>query len=221
MSNAVKKFAVASMAVLGLVAIGTSPALAQGVGGAPMGEDERHEGIGIGLKGGFLFSNLSNEGDEDLFESRTGHQIGIFFGGNRPGLIGVMAEVNYGKKGATESGNDENHYDIRYVSVPVVMRVNGGAKSLNGVSFYGIVGPQLDWLISQKIFFGEDEFDVSDDTEGFEVSLVMGAGIEITRFIVELRYIHGLKSLAEDFDFANAQDLKSKAFAVLFGIRFN
>jgi hypothetical protein len=190
---------------LTLAALGTSPAQAQGVG----------------VKGGFLFSSLTGEGDEDLFEQRIGHQIGMFFGGNRTGPVGVMAEVNYGKKGAGDPDNEDNHYDIRFVSVPVVLRVNGGSRNLSGISGYGIIGPQLDWLISQKIFFGDDEFDVSDDTEGFEVSLVMGAGIEITRFIVEARYIHGLKALAKDFDFADAQDLKSRAFAILFGIRFN
>jgi hypothetical protein len=221
MSNAVKKFAVASIVAAGLVVVSTPPARAQGVGGAPMGSDERQTGIGVGVKGGFLFSNLTAEGDEDVFEQRMGHQVGVFFGGNRGGRVGVMAEVNYGKKTAGDPENDDNHYDINFVSVPVVVRVNGGSRSLNGIHAYGIVGPQLDWLISQKIFAGGDEFDVSDDTEGFEVSLVAGAGIEITRFIVEARYIHGLKALAKDFDFADAQDLKSRAFAILFGIRFN
>jgi ABC-type glucose/galactose transport system permease subunit len=101
------------------------------------------------------------------------------------------------------------------------MRVNAGSNSLSGISAYGIVGPQLDWLISQKIFLGDEEFDVSEDTEGFEVSLVAGVGVEITRFIVEFRYIHGLKSISEDFDFGDATDLKSRAYAILFGIRFN
>lgn len=221
MTNTMKNLAVASMVAVGMLAFGPAPALAQGVGGAPMGSDERHEGIGIGVKGGPLFSDLTNEGSEDFFERRTGYQFGVFFGGNRPGLVGVMAEVNYGEKGGVNPADSDDHYDVRFVSVPVLLRVNAGSRSLSGISAYGIVGPQLDWLISQKIFFGDDEFDVSDDTEGFEASLVVGAGVEITRFIVEARYIHGLKALAKDFDFADAQDLKSKAFAILFGFRFN
>ena len=219
MSNVWKKFSVAAIVMLALGVLGTTPAFAQGVGGAQGGTDERHEGIGIGLKGGWLFSDISAEGAE--FDRRTGYQVGVFFGGNRPGLVGVMAEVNYGEKGGRDPNNDENHYDIQFVSVPVVMRVNAGSKSLSGVSGYGIVGPQLDWLISQKVFIGDDEFDVADDTEGFEVSLVAGVGVEITRFIVEFRYIHGLKSVSKEFDFSGAEDLKSRAYAILFGFRFN
>ena len=179
-----------------------------------MSSDERHEGIGIGVKGGWLFSDLTAEGIE--FDQRSGWQVGAFFGGNRPGLVGVMAEVNYGKKGAKLGDLD---YDVNFVSVPVVLRVNGGSKSLSGVSGYGIVGPQLDWLISpERDGVGVD---IDDDTEGFELSLVAGAGVEITRFIVELRYIHGLRSISKTFDLPESAELKSKAFAILFGIRFN
>jgi hypothetical protein len=223
MSNTRSRLSIALVAALALLVFGAMPVSAQGVGGAPGDVDERHEGIGIGIKGGWLFSKFSAEGAE--FDRRTGQQIGIFFGGNRPGLIGVMAEVNYGKKSSGDPEDEDAQLDLRFVSVPVVMRVNGGARSLNGVSFYGIVGPQLDWLLSQKLVIGDDEFDLEDDlgdeTEGFEVSLVIGGGIEITRFIAEVRYIHGLKSIAPEFDVADATDLKSRSFAILFGFRFN
>lgn len=197
------------VALLALVVLGASPAFAQGIGGAQGGADERHEGIGIGVKGGWLFPTFSEAGID--FDNRTGQQIGVFFGGNRPGLIGVMAEVNYGQKGFSFGGSD---FDVNFVSVPVVIRVNGGSKSLSGVSFYGIAGPQLDWLINGSLTDLEN-------TQGFEISLVIGGGIEITRFIVELRYIKGLRSISREFDVAGSTGLDSKAFAILFGFRFN
>jgi hypothetical protein len=214
MKNAGNRVLVVLAAALMLVVVTSSPALAQGIGGAQTGRTEaRHEGVGIGIKGGWLFSKLTSESVE--FDQRTGQQIGLFFGGNRPGLIGVMAELNYGKKGTHTQVLDQD-YDARFVSVPVVLRVNGGSKTLSGVSGYGIIGPQLDWLISETL----NDLDL-EDTEGFEVSLVAGAGIEITRFIVELRYIHGLKSISRDFNLGTTDDLKSKAFGILYGFRFN
>jgi Outer membrane protein beta-barrel domain len=202
-----RTFAKVSVVALALVALGASPALAQG--------------IGTGVKGGWLFSDLTAEGAD--FDSRNGYQVGLFFGGNRTGLLGVMAEVNYGEKGGTAPNNDNNHYDIQFVSVPVLLRVNAGSRSLSGVSVYGIVGPQFDWLISQKVFIGDEEFDISDDTKGYETSLVVGGGVELSRFILELRYTKGLVSIAKEFIpiLDNTSELKSNAFAILFGFRFS
>lgn len=213
MTTVIRNGACALMTALAIVALTAAAAQAQGFGSAQGGSDERHEGIGIGIKGGWLFPQFSTDSVE--FDKRTGQQIGIFFGGNRPGLIGVMAEVNYGKKGGTTEGNQD--FDFTFVSVPVVLRVNGGSKTLSGVSLYGIVGPQLDWLLKRE-FDGDD---IEEDTEGFELSLVAGAGIEITRFIAEFRYIHGLRAVSKEFDVFGSEELKSKAFAILFGFRFN
>ena len=213
MTTVIRKGACALVTALAIVALSATTAQAQGIGGAQGGSDERHEGIGIGIKGGWLFPEFSTDSAE--FDKRTGQQIGIFFGGNRPGLIGVMAEVNYGKKGGTTEGDQD--FDFTFVSVPVVLRVNAGSRDLSGVSFYGIVGPQFDWLLKREL----GDVDIEDDTEGFELSVVAGAGIEITRFIVEFRYIHGLRAVSKEFDVFDSDELKSKAYAILFGFRFN
>jgi hypothetical protein len=198
---------------LALVAVMAAPALAQGVGGAQGGTDERHEGIGIGVKGGWLFSTLSAEGVE--FDNRTGYQFGVFFGGNRPGLVGVMAEVNYGKKGAKDPDVDET-VDITYVGVPVMLRVNAGSKSLSGASGYFLVGPEFQWLLDRELSTGES---LEDLTKGFELGMVFGGGVEITRFIIELKYYLGLQSIEEDL--SDIQDVKNRSWLILLGFRFN
>jgi hypothetical protein len=215
MRNVVKKFTIALMAALALVMLGPSAVHAQ--------EEERHEGIGVGIKGGWTFSKFNAEGVD--FDRRTGQQIGIFLGGNRPGTIGVGAEINYGRRVSGDPDDEDTELGLRYVSVPVYARVNAGARTLEGINFYGLVGPQLDWILNQTITIDGEDFDLEEDlgeeTEGFEFSLMAAAGIEITRFIAEVRYIHGLKSISKTFDVANAGELKSKAFAILFGFRFN
>jgi hypothetical protein len=193
MSNRVRQLSAVGVIALSLVVLGAPPASAQG----------------IGIKGGWLFPEFNAEAAE--FDNRTGYQIGIYFGGNRDGVVGVLGEVNYGEKGTEINGED---LDLNFVSVPVLLRVGGGPDAFK---IYGLGGPQFDWLIDRSLA----DADIGDDTEGFELGLALGGGIEITRFIVELRYVQGLRSIAKDFDLLDTDDLKTKTFAILFGIRFN
>ena len=55
--------------------------------------------------------------------------------------------------------------------------------------------------------------------ENFDFNLVGGAGLELTRFIIEGRGIWGLKNIAVNQ--LSAGDLRTRTFALLFGIRFN
>lgn len=212
MRNAFRKFTTICAAALALVALSASPLFAQ-LGGQAPPPQETYEGIGVGIKGGWLFTNFSQEGLS--FDRRQGYQVGVWFGGNRPGVVGVMAEVNYGKKGAELVGLGD--YDVNYVGVPVLLRVNGGTRSRSGINAYGVVGPELDWLINHSLL----GVDIEDDTAGFELGLVVGGGIEITRFIAELRYVHGLRGISKTFDLSETTKLKTRSFAILFGIRFN
>jgi hypothetical protein len=162
---------------------------------------------GVGIKGGLLYSTFSF----DVIDSDTGWMAGVFFGGNRDGIAGIMGEVNLLAKRGTEGDEDLTLY---YVQVPVLLRLNGGSRSTGGVSVYGIVGPAVDLKI------GDDLGDVAmvDEYEGFDVSIVGGAGIELGRFILEARGTWGLRNIAKDFE---AAELKSRTFAILAGVRFN
>jgi hypothetical protein len=66
--------------------------LTAGLAGAAQNRSQNQQGFGFGIKGGFLFPSVSNfEG----FDGNTGTAIGIFFGGNRTGSVGVMGELLY------------------------------------------------------------------------------------------------------------------------------
>ena len=176
------------------------------------------QGIGIGVKGGPVFTTLDFSGDvvEGLeTENRTGWMGGLFIGGNRPGLVGVGVEINYIKRRVrdTESGLVSS---VSSIDVPVYLRLNGGSRSLDGVNFYGIVGPAFEINLAAD----EDGEDIKDSIEDFDLNLVIGGGVEITRFIVEVRYMKGLRNIAKDLSEFDAS-AKSNSFAVLFGVRFN
>ena len=171
------------------------------------GSRSRHEGFGIGAEFGPLFSSFDQANSN--FKSNNGFEGGIFFGGNRAGSVGVMGKLLYAKKGTSS-------VDLNYLEIPVLMRINVGSSSLNGVSVYGIVGPVADILLQGK----QDGRDVKSNYESLDVGLQFGAGIEVTRFIVEGVYTKGLLNVLKSTG-GTATDIKTHSFAVLFGLRFN
>ena len=64
----------------------------------PGGGGPRAEGFGIGAKIGPLFTSYSAASCDDCFNTSTGWEGGIWFGGNRGGRVGVMGEILYAKK---------------------------------------------------------------------------------------------------------------------------
>lgn len=172
-------------------------------------------GVGIGVKVGPLFSSFSDSVDSSgvHFDRRTGFMGGLFIGGNRPGVVGVGTEINIVKRSTTENGDDTDFYSLQ---IPVYARINIGSSSTNGVNFYLLVGPAFDinFKAHSKVFG-----DIKDQTENFDVSILGGAGVEITRFIIEGRYIQGFRSVAKDL--SGSEKITSKSVAILFGFRFN
>ena len=113
---------------------------------------------------------------------------GLFLGGNRPGRVGVMGEINLqAKRGEA----DMETATIYHAQVPLLLRINGGSRSTSGVSGYGIIGPAIDLKIGKNL--GN-----LDDIESGAVSLVIGTGVEITRVIIEGRSTWVLRNIAKD-----------------------
>lgn len=170
------------------------------------------QGVGVGVKGGLLFSSLDFGANDDFLEHRTGLIGGLFVGGNRGGLLGVEADLLYARKGATANSRD---LDIHMLEIPILLRLNLGSRSLSGVGIYGLAGPAMDFRLKSE-FGGVDIFDF---TQGYDVNLVLGGGVEITRFLAELRYNHGLRNISKNF--SQSAEIKTRAWAALIGVRFN
>lgn len=197
-----------SRVLLGLLVfvlmLGASSAFAQSNG----------NGIGVGIKGGLLFSNLDFGADDDFLKNKTGFTGGLFIGGNRGGLLGVEADIFYSSKGANVDGSGSD-FDIRMLEIPVLLRLNVGSGSLSSARVYGLAGPSMGFRLKSE--FGG--IDIVDFTEGYDVNVVLGAGVELTRFLVEARYNHGVKNISKNF--SESADIKTRSYAVLLGIRFN
>lgn len=186
------------------------------VAGMAQGQNvSRHsEGFGFGVKGGLLFSKLSQANVD--YKNNNGFEAGIFFGGNRPGVLGVMGEILYAKKGAKGSLGVQT-LDNYYLEIPILMRLNIGSANKNtGAIVYGIAGPVFDILLKSQL----DGVDVKSRYESLDIGIIGGAGIEVSRFLVEGRYNWGLRNVLKASG-GSTTEVKNRSFALLAGLRFN
>jgi hypothetical protein len=209
-SVVVRLFGVLALVLIPLTALAQQPA------GIQQNNSSPHQGFGIGAKVGPLFSSLSEAGSSDALKNRTGIIGGLFMGGNRPGIVGVGVDLLFARKGAKEEVTDAS-VTLDYLNVPVYLRINGGSSNINrGVIGYGIIGVDLNFLLKSKFSVGD--VDNTDDFKRADYGLALGAGVEISRVILEGRYTKGLGSIAKDKD---DPELKTQSFAVMVGVRFN
>lgn len=166
---------------------------------------------GIGITFGPTFSTFSD--DVLDFDSRVGFQGGLFFGGNRDGIVGVQGELNWIRKQSTAAALGADIADIRidYVQIPILLRLNAGTRNTSGFALYGLVGPAFEIKVADEVEGFTDDF-----LEGGDVGLVFGGGIEVARLIVEGRFEKGLRRIN---NFNDINDLKTQSFTILFGLR--
>jgi len=166
-------------------------------------------GIGFGVKGGVLFSSFRDARTD--YKNSNGWQGGLFFGGNRAGALGLQTEITYAKRGA-KSGTSPT--DTYYLEVPLLIRENFGSSNRNtGVSVYLFGGPAADILLKASL----NDRDIKDNFKSVDWNVIAGVGFEVSRLLVEGRFNWGLSNVLK----GPGNELKTRSFAVLGGIRFN
>jgi outer membrane protein with beta-barrel domain len=170
------------------------------------------DGVGVGAKVGPLFSSFSS--DTLNFKTRTGLMGGIWFGGNRNGTVGVQGELMYAVKKSQDTAGNET--DLHYLEIPILMRINFGSANRERAAGYIIAGPAFDVKLKAEL----NGIDIADQYEGLDLGVIAGAGVEITRFLVEARYNWGLRNVVKG-NLATTTEIKTRTFAILFGVRFN
>ena len=182
----------------------------------PGGGGPAASGFGIGAKFGPLFTSYDAASCDGCFNTSTGWEGGIWFGGNRGGRIGVMGEILYAKK-KQEGSQLTGSTTLQYLEIPILLRINIGSRSRNGISVYGLAGPVFDLNLKASL----NDIDVKSKYQSLDLGILFGGGIEITRFLVEGRFNQGLRNVLDSSSVGSVTDIKTKSFAVLFGLRFN
>lgn len=202
-------FTTAGMAAMTMLV--SVPALAQG------------GGVGVGVLGGLTYSTIQTE--TNLFNVQTdagaGYMLGVWFGGNRDGRVGLMGEISYlTKKIKVTDEGEEFSQKLTYVEIPVLLRINAGSPDRNRPSLYFLGGPVFDVQIKSEV----DGADTPDDFyEGLDIGAMVGVGFEVVRIGIEGRYSWGLRSVlgtdaAVESGFG---ETKQNTLQVLLKIRFN
>jgi len=202
-------------AVAAAMVLAATPAFAQATQ-----QRQVNTGVGIGALGGINWTTIRTENETNIdFKKGTGWQLGIWFGGNRDGRAGLMGEFSY----ATKKVSDEfdNEIERTYVQIPVLVRINTGARERDKPSLYFLIGPVFDIQIKTREN-GEEPLD-EDVYQGLEIGIMGGVGFEVLRIGIEGRYSWGLKSVlatdaAIDSGFGST---KLNTFSVVAKIRFN
>ena len=169
------------------------------------------DGIGFGAKFGPLFPSISKEVTN--FDNRTGWLGGIWFGGNRSGAVGIQVDVLYGKKNVPSPLVLGGDVDVHFLEIPVMARINLGTSSK--AAGYILVGPSFDINLKSEL----NSLDVKSQYESLDLGIIGGAGVEISRFLVEGRYNWGLRNVVNG-DLLNTSEIKTRTFVILFGVRF-
>lgn len=211
--------------VRGMVLIGLVAATSLAVS-TPAFAQSTDQGVGVGALGGLNISSATGDNSEGI-ASGTGWIVGIWFGGNRNGRVGFMGEVNYAEKKITSEVDPDNNYlSTKVIQIPALARVNVGSKSREGVSVYGLVGPNFDFRMSSKLVdsgFEVPEADLENTFSSVDIGLMAGAGIEWNRIGFEFRYSWGLKQLAteEAIDAGVLPEAKINQMQFVAKFRFN
>lgn len=185
----------------GALLLSTSPVAAQG-------------GVGFGVVGGLTRATFTGDGVSDFVEGRNGLMGGIWFGGNRNGVVGVMGELDYVVKKVGLEGTDQE-VELRYLEIPVLLRINIGQENRNtGVLGYGLVGPVFDIKIDDL------GFNIAQEYEGLDIGIMAGAGIEVSRVGFEVRGNWGLREII-DGNLFNAEKIKTFTLEALIKLRLN
>ncbi|SMO37502.1 porin family protein [Fodinibius sediminis] len=174
---------------------------------------------GLGISAGANFANFN---DTDVStESRTGLMAGLTYDFAIPlSPITIQPGVFYTQKGAKASeGSIENTTKLDYIEVPVVAKFDFILDN-PVLTPHVYFGPYVGFNINaeQEISGGENAgtFDIDENVKGTDFGVVVGAGADITKFNVGIRYSAGLTGIAEDDLF----DGKNGVLSIVGGINF-
>ena len=151
-------------------------------------------------------------------DSRTGLVGGLSFNFPIQDMFSVELDALFTQKGTkvsfTERGfTDTTKVKLNYLDIPVLGKINLNGSAPVGVHL--LVGPSFNFRLSEK--FDPDEDNDEDQFEKMETALVVGGGVHVSKFRVELRYGIGLSNIIKDSASDGFLTGKNKVVSILVG----
>ncbi|WP_432713119.1 porin family protein, partial [Pedobacter sp.] len=152
----------------------------------------------LGIKGGANLSKFSTSGTFDS-ENRAGYYVGFW---TRVGAAGIhlQPEVYLSGKNTKIKANNGDVNDVRFTSldVPVLVGTKFGAA---GVGLRLNTGPVFSFMLDDEQKFGNAVSNVANlDFKGQNMAWQFGAGLDIGKIGIDLRYEKGLSKVHKNPD---------------------
>lgn len=146
-----------------------------------------------GVKAGLNMANVS--GDIDDTKMKLGFMIGGFANYGINEQLSVQPELMFAQAGCKMEILDEDvKFSLNYLVLPVMVKYSFGNINLQA-------GPQFGFLLSAE----SDGDDIKDNMKTMDLGLNIGAGYQMDKIGVDLRYSIGLSNVSdmEDTDVKN------------------
>jgi hypothetical protein len=134
--------------------------------------------VSLGIKGGLNFANVNTTDITAAYNSRTGYHAGAFLNVKLTKLA-IQPEIIYSVQGADASAGN---LELGYVNIPILLKL----YLIGGFNLQA--GPQFGFLSSAT----EGGASVKDLYESSDTSIALGAGFDISNFVIDARYNLGL-----------------------------
>jgi opacity protein-like surface antigen len=158
--------------------------------------------VDFGVIAGVNSSSLKIEPAEDFdVEGRTTFGAGLFMNLQANDFLSLQVTPMYLQKGGNAKVDfdflDYTEYRADYLEIPILIRLNFDAGMIKP---YLLAGPSLGFQLNSTYLNSDgEEVDISNDTKNLDLSLVLGAGLEIEldnlSLFGQLTYNHGLSNL--------------------------
>jgi hypothetical protein len=180
-----------------------------------------------GVYGGINFAKFGGD-DVGNVDTRTGVQAGLFASFPLSSILAVQPGVAYSQEGTSvdAGGGITGTFKLDYIQVPVLLKLSAPLQANSNLRPYVVAGPALGFEVRCKVraeVSGQsaeadcDNSSVNFQTKSVLFGLHLGAGLEISRLFLGLRYQLGLTSI--DDSGANA-DVKNRVLAIVAGYGF-
>lgn len=176
----------------------------------------------VGVLVGLNFANVNFDVTDTSVsvngDSRTGLVAGLSFNMPIQEMFSVEVDALFAQKGTevsfTEFGfTDTSKVKLNYLDIPVLGRINLNGSAPVGVHL--LIGPSFNFKLSEK--FDPDEDNDDSQFERMETALLIGGGVRLSAFRVDLRYGIGLSNIIKDSVSDGFLTGKNKVFSILVG----
>lgn len=172
--------------------------------------------ITYGAKGGLNITNLKDiHGD-------SGSRYGFHIGGFATIPLGTsnqfyfQPEVLYSQQGEKNTGeNFDEVYQLDYINVPLLFKPYFSEQD---TEFYGIIGPQVGFLVMDNVkneaFIGYE----NDEYNSLDIGALLGIGFSYLRtWEFEVRYLYGFTDAVK---YSDVNDAKNRTSNLHFSIGY-